>query len=273
MCFCRSFINSNMKHDNPIQTVIDHASSVIGLRICFHDDLGLAQLPVSYCRHEHPACLRARKNDKARRCIDFDCAETHGALRKNSEGRIHTCPYGLTEIAVPVSVGNVFAGALFAGPCWTQDKACPYSNLIVPKSEEWLEERRTMLLAVSARISMLLTMNNDMLQTDVSRKMIIIDYLGRNLAKTVSVDDMAAKLSLSPSRTSYVVKKIFNMSLPNLHNMMKLNQAVHYLVTSDLTIGEIAERSGFEDPNYFSRVFRKRYEISPIAYRKKYHGR
>ncbi len=46
-------------------------------------------------------------------------------------------------------------------------------------------------------------------------------------------------------------------------------EAARLLRFSDLTIGEIAFRAGFSDQLYFSRAFKRRYDLSPSAYREK----
>ncbi len=43
-----------------------------------------------------------------------------------------------------------------------------------------------------------------------------------------------------------------------------------YKIDNDCSISEIAEKCGFQDQFYFSRVFKKQYNISPSEYRKRY---
>lgn len=49
----------------------------------------------------------------------------------------------------------------------------------------------------------------------------------------------------------------------------KLQQAAEMLYQTDLTVKQISQKAGFENQNYFSRLFRKKYSVSPIAYRKR----
>ena len=51
--------------------------------------------------------------------------------------------------------------------------------------------------------------------------------------------------------------------------VVKMERARKLLVDSDLRIGEIADKLGFEDIDYFSKVFRKTTGISPREYRRK----
>ncbi len=49
----------------------------------------------------------------------------------------------------------------------------------------------------------------------------------------------------------------------------RLNYARYLLETSDLNINEITTQSGFENASNFIRVFKKRFNSSPLAYKKK----
>jgi AraC-like DNA-binding protein len=47
----------------------------------------------------------------------------------------------------------------------------------------------------------------------------------------------------------------------------RLERAVDLLRRPDLPVGEVALRTGFEDPLYFSRLFRRRYGLAPGKWR------
>jgi AraC-like DNA-binding protein len=55
--------------------------------------------------------------------------------------------------------------------------------------------------------------------------------------------------------------------LQYLH-FLRLNEAKQLLANSDLSLPDIAEKVGMKDYNYFSRLFRQRFGISPLVYRK-----
>ncbi|HEY7773021.1 MAG TPA: helix-turn-helix transcriptional regulator, partial [Marinagarivorans sp.] len=47
----------------------------------------------------------------------------------------------------------------------------------------------------------------------------------------------------------------------------RMSIAEDLLRTSNITIAEIANLSGFQDPQHFSRLFKKLYNVSPRQYR------
>jgi len=50
-------------------------------------------------------------------------------------------------------------------------------------------------------------------------------------------------------------------------------EAVRLLRFTDLTVGEIAHRVGYDDPLYFSRAFKRHAGEAPMAYRDRVRGR
>ena len=50
---------------------------------------------------------------------------------------------------------------------------------------------------------------------------------------------------------------------------LRLEKAKELLAYTDLDIREIAEKVGFRNANYFSRVFKKHKQMTPSAYRAK----
>jgi AraC family transcriptional activator of pobA len=53
-------------------------------------------------------------------------------------------------------------------------------------------------------------------------------------------------------------------SVPDFRALL---EAARLLRFTDLTVGEIAFRAGYEDQLYFSRAFKRRYGVAPMGYR------
>lgn len=105
------------------------------------------------------------------------------------------------------------------------------------------------------------------IQTD-STWLLIDQYINENLRQKISINQIAAFAFCSPSTVSHKTKHITGLSVSNLIKQRRLSQAVVLLGTTDYNIGEIAALVGFEDYNYFTRVFRSTYGYPPHEYRK-----
>ncbi len=72
-------------------------------------------------------------------------------------------------------------------------------------------------------------------------------------------------LSLSSFKRSF--KKEFNDTPTNYFNSKRIKKSQELLRISDLPISDIAYQLGFQDPLYFTRVFKKSIQLSPSEYR------
>ncbi|RLD64298.1 MAG: AraC family transcriptional regulator [Bacteroidetes bacterium] len=83
-----------------------------------------------------------------------------------------------------------------------------------------------------------------------------------------SVLYFANKLNVTPNYLSDVIKHHSGKSaLHNIHEYI-IEEAKILLITSSQTVSEISYVLGFEYPNYFSRLFKKKTTLSPSDFRK-----
>ncbi len=97
----------------------------------------------------------------------------------------------------------------------------------------------------------------------------VIDFLSANLDKTLTLEEIARKVNLSPPYFSYLFKQKTGFSPIEYFNHLKAQKACQYLLFTDLRIKEISQELGIEDQYYFSRLFTKIMGISPNEYREK----
>ncbi len=81
-----------------------------------------------------------------------------------------------------------------------------------------------------------------------------------------NANKFAREMLVSQSLLYKKIKAITNLSITDFINSFKLKKAVELISTSDLTISEIAFQTGFNDPKYFSRIFKKFYGMSPSEF-------
>lgn len=96
----------------------------------------------------------------------------------------------------------------------------------------------------------------------------IATYMKANLSRRVTLDELAEISHLSKYYFNRKYKELTGYSPMQHFTHYKMEQACLQLEGARLSIAEIAFELGFEDPLYFSRVFKKFYGISPNLYRK-----
>ena len=65
------------------------------------------------------------------------------------------------------------------------------------------------------------------------------------------------------------ISDIVGMSIKEFIMDVRLKRAAQLLKESDLTISEIANLTGFNNPKYFSICFKKQFELTPSEFKKK----
>jgi AraC-like DNA-binding protein len=80
-------------------------------------------------------------------------------------------------------------------------------------------------------------------------------------------DDLCKAMFLSRTQLFRKMKSLVNEAPANYIRNFRLKKAKELLETSDLTISEVAYKSGFQTINHFTKVFKEEYGIPPSVYR------
>ena len=83
------------------------------------------------------------------------------------------------------------------------------------------------------------------------------------------VSEYADKLHITPGHLNSLVKTNTGKSAIDLIQEKRLMEAKRFLVHTNLSIKEIAYETGFDDPAYFSRFFKKWNKVTPLEFRAK----
>jgi len=78
----------------------------------------------------------------------------------------------------------------------------------------------------------------------------------------------ASQFNLSPNYFGDLVKKELHITAQEYIQNKVINVAKQLLIETEMPINEIAEELGFNYPNHFTRMFRRKTGISPLQYRK-----
>lgn len=92
-------------------------------------------------------------------------------------------------------------------------------------------------------------------------------YINNNYTKKLSLQEVASTFNISPNYLSSIFKEYTNINFSNYVSTVKIEHATEMLKNSDMQICEISDFLGFNDPYYFSKVFKKIIGLSPREYR------
>lgn len=95
----------------------------------------------------------------------------------------------------------------------------------------------------------------------------ILAYLFANYTQNIHIQQLAEKNHISPEHLSRQFKKEVGNTITAFIAELRTQKAGELLKTTKLSISEIAMYVGYSDSNYFVKVFKKRYGMTPSAYR------
>jgi AraC family L-rhamnose operon transcriptional activator RhaR/AraC family L-rhamnose operon regulatory protein RhaS len=94
-----------------------------------------------------------------------------------------------------------------------------------------------------------------------------LSFLESHVDRPVSTKELMELTNMSASTLNRHFQNAIGLSPVEFHIQRRIEMACRLIRTSDLSMGEISESTGFNDANYFSRQFRKVMGMSPRQYK------
>ena len=90
---------------------------------------------------------------------------------------------------------------------------------------------------------------------------------------SLSLEQVSSQIGTTGPYLSYLFSTYLSCGFLDYLNQYRIEQAKKLLVSTDLTVGEVGFKVGFNSPQYFIRVFKKYVQDTPGHYRTKAGGR
>ena len=90
-----------------------------------------------------------------------------------------------------------------------------------------------------------------------------IVYITKNYRKKITMTELSKYCNVSPQHLIRLFRTHLNVTPVQYINRNKIDHSIEMLMTTDLSISEISYALGFNDPGYFSRLFKKTKGRSP----------
>ncbi len=219
---------------------------------------------LTYCGNEY----NLKKND----CVFIDCNKEYS----------HSSSTDLWTLKWVHFFGNnikdIYSEYIQRGglPCFALLEVLKYEELLndiydISYSDDKIRDIK-INQAITTLITFLMeenwTSQNGIKQQDGKRGIKDIKgYLHSNYTQEISLDYLSARFYINKFYLSRIFKEQTGVSITNYLLEIRITKAKHKLRFTSLRVEEIAYSCGFNDANYFSRVFKKYEGISPIKYR------
>lgn len=153
--------------------------------------------------------------------------------------------------------------------CLTQLIECHFKR---PAAYElYVKSQLFGLLFLLVTNRLLVTQDFSITSTPEMKKLkIVIAYIEANYFRNITLEEVSRLLNYSASHFMKFFKSNTDTSFITYLNNYRLNVASELLLTTNLAILSISEQVGFENHSYFIRSFKRKYHLTPAAFRKKY---
>lgn len=145
------------------------------------------------------------------------------------------------------------------GEIFSDQKVYTLEKNAVRSTEDMCRYAQALFEAVSARLKELLDSDDIINRVEV--------YIRDHFRENINREDVAAIAYITPNYLSKQFRIKKGMNLREYINQIRIEEAKRLLLTTNLSVSEVAGLSGYENISYFSTVFRKYTGMSPIDWR------
>ena len=256
--------------------------TLTGLKLCIFDTdyEECASTPTKWV----PLCARMRQDPEFdRRCRNCDAAHMQ-ICRRTRKPLQYQCHAGLTEYLAPLYYEGVIVAFLCIGQATYGEpeeirRIEDYTTQFGVSVEEvrTLYEKQTHYTpeTIKAACNILDACishiyHQRMLEVrslDTAQQ--IEKYINDNIAWDLSIEHLCTHFSVSRAELYQLFHTNFSASVADYIRSKRIALAEQMIRGTTMQISEIAANVGFYDYNYFSKVFHKKFGVSPREYRKK----
>jgi AraC-type DNA-binding domain-containing proteins len=278
------------------------------IHICIKDFCGF--IPINkeldgvmrpFLAHTNPFCMYIKQDkDKYFDCLSMirKMYNKCDRLKSNCFGMCHA---GLGEYVVPISDGETLFGSINIGFFPVGKERSSYRIKKVCQSSEILDTDTALklynkhirvptispdeLLPMIEVVAEYLALTYANVQATHSVSQIgkkhynssedtvishAIEYIRQNYNTKIGVSEIAEFCHCSESYISHIFKRRTGVNINTYINKTRVEFSKHYLITTNDSMSDISINIGFNDPNYFSRVFTELIGCPPSEFRRRF---
>ncbi len=294
---------------NKIGEYLSFIQQRYNVHVCIKDFCGF--IPINkeldsvirpFLAHTNPFCMYI-KQDKEKY---FDCLSMirlmHNKCERLQSSCFGMCHAGLGEYVVPITDGDTIFGLINVGFFPVSMERSLFRIKKVCKSSDILDEDTAIslfnqcislptitpeaLLPMIEVIAEYLALTYANIQAthsvpnlgrkryNSSEDTIIshaVEFIRQNYNTKIGVSEIAAFCHCSDSYISHIFKKRTGVNINTYINKVRVEFSKNYLITTSDSMADITINVGFNDPNYFSRVFTELIGVPPTEFRRRFH--
>ena len=199
--------------------------------------------------------------------------------RASKMPQMHVCHAGLVDVSVPVLYNDIIIGYVIFGQLKTNndfskiEKSLKNFELNIEELKEYYSElplfteEQIQSISIIAKMLVKHILLENMLKPFDENIGRVISYINENLDTDLTIHSISKIANISKSVLYRNFHNYFGCTVGQYINRKRIEKAVELLTDNNLSIEEIAIRTGFSDGSYFSKIFKKEKGLSPLKYK------
>lgn len=290
-----------------ISSYLSFMSDKYNLHICIKDFCGF--IPINkeldealrpFLTHTNPFCMYIKSDrNKYHTCLTM-IRKMYDKYSNKCTSYYGVCHAGLGEYIIPIVAGDIILGSINVGffqpneklTAYSIKRACRNSQLNSDTALKLYNENIAgstidpeTIISIMEMLAEYLGSTYSSVQSTHSSDSVgkryysscedtiishAIEYIRQNYKQKITVEEIANFCHCSVSYISRIFKKRTGVNLNVYINKVRIEFSKNYLLLTNSAIADIALNAGFDDPNYFSRVFTNMIGIPPTEFRRRF---
>lgn len=256
--------------------------TLTGIKIALFTESGKELL--SYPENHCPFCEYIRSSHDGNRNCEISNENAFKRCQTTKKLEIYHCHAGLIETVAPlidngVIIGYIMFGQITDNP--NEDRLCESLQNVLLKYQNTKNDFSTVLTHISYKSTEQIHATAKILEACtfyvLYSNMISLrsenfiknlnQFLLSHLAEDLSVNRLTTEFNISKNKLYDTCANYLSTGIAEHIKNLRITEAKRLLRETDLTVYEIADRVGFNDYNYFCRIFKKETGMPAKKYR------
>ena len=228
----------------------------------------------------NPYCNMIRSVPGGRERCKASDNELFRKCKKSKKPEIHICHGGLVNIAAPIMyeesvIGYVFFFSLRQGDFADAISSTTDLHIDIDKMEKnymqvplYNEKRFKSVINLAVMLAQHVILAKMIKPSSDESLYRVKNYIKNNLDKDLSIKSISSGTNISKSVLYRMFNKRLGCTVSEYVNKKRIDVAAGLLLTTELSVSEVSEKSGFSNVVHFRNTFKKLKGITPLTYKK-----
>ncbi len=217
--------------------------------------------------YKHPSYYLERKLLSAmKRCLREDVTQILNAINALERARLADTPLRSTKNSLIASC-TLFARAAIESNVHPED-AYSLSDVFIYDIERIMDIKKLLRLEYVMALEFVELIRKERTSKYPVAIARAIQYIHENISEDISLSDVAEQLSISKQYLSGYFKKEVGYTVVEYIQYQKIEESKYFLELTNMTISEVSELFSFCNAGYYTRIFKKFENQTPVQYRR-----